>query len=91
MAEVRDPHPMVGVVVVNYRATRLTLACVESLVRTRWPADRLAVMVVDNSDDADLTRLLAQRFPAVLHRASGGNGPHRAQVEIYEWLRKEHA
>ena len=73
MAEVRDPHPMVGVVVVNYRATRLTLACVESLVRTRWPADRLAVMVVDNSDDADLTRLLAQRFPAVLHRASGGN------------------
>ena len=73
MAEVRDPHPMVGVVVVNYRATRLTLACVESLVRTRWPADRLAVMVVDNSDDAELARGLAQRFPAVLHRASGGN------------------
>jgi polyphosphate kinase len=23
-------------------------------------------------------------------RANGGNGPHRAQVEIYDWLRKEH-
>jgi polyphosphate kinase len=24
-------------------------------------------------------------------RANGGNGPHRAQVEIYDWLRKEHS
>jgi polyphosphate kinase len=24
-------------------------------------------------------------------RANGGDGPHRAQVEIYDWLRKEHS
>ncbi len=73
MADERGDHPLVGVVVVNYRATELTLACVESLIATEWPADRLRVMVVDNSDDAGLTGALAGRYPTVIHRASGGN------------------
>ena len=73
MTDDRRSRPLVGVVVVNFRASELTLACVESLLSTRWPADRLRVMVVDNSDDDDLARALAERFPAVIHRASGGN------------------
>ena len=73
MTEPRRGHPLVGVVVVNFRATDLTLACVESLIATDWPADRLRVMVVDNSDDAGLAAALAERFPGVIHRASGAN------------------
>jgi hypothetical protein len=73
MTDGRRSHPLVGAVVVNFRAAQLTLACVESLMRTRWSAERLRVLVVDNSDDVELAGDLARRFPAVIHRASGGN------------------
>ncbi len=73
MVDAGTAHPLVGVVVVNYRAMDLTLRCVDSLVNCLWPSDRLRVMVVDNGDDGDLASAVTERFPPVRYRFSGGN------------------
>jgi GT2 family glycosyltransferase len=53
--------PYVRVVVLNYDGGEMTIDCVESLLATQWPADRLEVLVVDNgSVDGIADRLKAE-------------------------------
>jgi GT2 family glycosyltransferase len=53
--------PVVGVVVVNHNGGELTLDCLQSIVRTEWPAAQLRVVLVDNaSDDGIATRVRAE-------------------------------
>ena len=55
------PASCVGVVVLNYDGGDLTLRCLESVLRSDWPADALEIVLVDNSSSdgvADRARAL---------------------------------
>lgn len=53
-----QPHPMVGVVVLNWNAAWFTRRCIESLWRTDYPRARLRIVLVDNgSVDGSLQEL----------------------------------
>lgn len=41
-------HPRVRVVVLNFDGGQMTLDCLDSLLATEWPAERLEIVVVDN-------------------------------------------
>ncbi|MGI9646232.1 MAG: glycosyltransferase family 2 protein [Ilumatobacteraceae bacterium] len=41
-------HPHVRVVVLNFDGGQMTLDCIDSLLATDWPVDRLEIVVVDN-------------------------------------------
>jgi GT2 family glycosyltransferase len=63
------PTPRVRVVVVNYNGGDLTYRAVERLVATRWPADRLELVVVDNaSTDGVRDRLRGSGWPVTILR-----------------------
>lgn len=75
------PAPMVRVVVVNFNAGARLAKCIRAVVATRWPADRLEVVVVDNASSdrsADGLEEIAEnvrvlRSPANLGFAGGSN------------------
>lgn len=60
-----EPVPFVRVVVLNYDGGPMTIDCVESLLRTDWPADRLEVVVVDNGSVDGIAARLRAEYPAV--------------------------
>lgn len=60
-----DIVPMVGIVVVNYFGGDRTLECLASLQRLTWPADRLAVVLVDNGSTPEFSNQVAATFPSV--------------------------
>lgn len=43
-----DAHPLVRVVVLNFDGGQMTLDCLDSLLATDWPPDRLEIVLVDN-------------------------------------------
>lgn len=50
-----DPSaPLVRVVVLNFDGGPLTLACLDSLLATDWPEDRLEIVMVDNGSLDDV-------------------------------------
>src|SRR4051794_25474166 len=57
--------PTVGVVVVNYNGGDLTLECLRSVLRTKWPADRLRVVLVDNASRDGIADRVRDELPAV--------------------------
>lgn len=56
--------PRVRVVVLNYDGGAMTLDCVDSILASEWPADRLEVIVVDNGslDDVAATLTVEPRY-----------------------------
>jgi len=60
-----DPAPRVRVVVVNYNGGELVERCVEHLLATEWPTNRLDVVVVDNASGDGSADVLAARFPHI--------------------------
>lgn len=64
--------PFVGVVIVNYHGDDLTIACLEQLSRTIWPANRLETVVVDNGSSPGFAER-AEATGAVRVLASGRN------------------
>jgi N-acetylglucosaminyl-diphospho-decaprenol L-rhamnosyltransferase len=69
----REALPFVRVVVVNYRAGDLTLACVSHLAALRYPADRFEVVVVDNASGDGLVDRLRAEWPNVRVVANADN------------------
>lgn len=66
--------PVVGVVVVNYNGGQLTVDCLQSLLRTDWPAACLRVVLVDNASDDGVAARVRREIPTVevLERAVNG-------------------
>jgi len=60
-----DDRPRVRVVTVNYEGGPLTLDCVERIRSTRWPADRLEVVLVDNASHDGVAEIVRRRWPDV--------------------------
>lgn len=57
--------PMVRVVVVNFDGGAMTQRCLDALLATEHPADRLEIVVVDNASLDGLLWVLAERYPTV--------------------------
>jgi GT2 family glycosyltransferase len=57
--------PLIGVVVVNYFGGDRTTRCLEAVLRSTWPADRLQVVLVDNGSEPGFVAELRDRLPAV--------------------------
>jgi GT2 family glycosyltransferase len=73
--------PLVRAVVVNYNGGDLTRRCLESLEATRWPRDRLELVLIDNASsdgvptavERDLPDVIVIRSPRNLGFAGGSN------------------
>jgi GT2 family glycosyltransferase len=63
----------VRVVVVNYNGGELTIDCLRSLVATRWRADRLEVVLVDNASSDGIVARVRAELPVVAVIESGDN------------------
>jgi GT2 family glycosyltransferase len=70
----RDPVPKVRVVVLNYNGGDLTRQCLASLAATRWPADALEVVLVDNASTDDSVAPALAEHPATRLIARTDNG-----------------
>ncbi len=53
------PAPLVRVVVLNFDGGQMTLDCLDSLLATDWPAERLDLVLVDNGSLDDVVHRLA--------------------------------
>jgi GT2 family glycosyltransferase len=49
-----EPAPIVRVVVLNFDGGDMTLECLDSLLSTDWPSDRLDIVMVDNGSLDDV-------------------------------------
>ena len=65
MSDAATPRPFVRVVVVNYDGGAVTRRCVDALLATEYPADRLQVVVVDNASVDGLNWVLREQYPNV--------------------------
>ena len=65
--------PLVRVVVVNYLGRELTIPCLQSVVRSEWPPDRLQVVMVDNSPSDGVATRVRELMPQVIVIDAGGN------------------
>jgi GT2 family glycosyltransferase len=54
-----DTVPLVRVVVLNFDGGQLTIDCLDSLLASDWPADRLEIVLVDNGSLDDVLQRLA--------------------------------
>ena len=59
MTELVPLVPLVRVVVINFDGGRLTIDCLDSLLASDWPADRLEIVLVDNGSLDDVLDRLA--------------------------------
>ena len=54
-----DLAPLVRVVVLNFDGGQMTIDCLDSLLASDWPADRLEIVLVDNGSLDDVLERLA--------------------------------
>jgi GT2 family glycosyltransferase len=54
-----EPMPLVRVVVLNFDGGDMTLECLDSLLASDWPSDRLDVVMVDNGSLDDVVERVA--------------------------------
>jgi GT2 family glycosyltransferase len=54
-----EPVPIVRVVVLNFDGGDMTLECLDSLLATDWPSDRLDIVMVDNGSLDDVVERVA--------------------------------
>lgn len=59
------PQPRVRVVVLNYNGGEFIERTFAALEATRWPVDRIELIMIDNASTDDSRDLVAKRFPAV--------------------------
>lgn len=57
--------PRVGVVVVHHNGGSLTLDCLQSLLASKWPPERLEVVLVDNASSDGIATRVRTEFPTV--------------------------
>ncbi|CAB4570638.1 unannotated protein [freshwater metagenome] len=59
------PAPFVRTVVLSFDGGQMTIDCIESLLRTSWPADRHEIVMVDNGSLDDVTERVRSTYPMV--------------------------
>lgn len=69
----RAPVPAVRVVILNWNGGSTVLDAVEAVLRSRWPANRLSLVVVDNASTDGSDVEIERRFPVVEVRRAGAN------------------
>jgi len=57
--------PLVRVVVLSFDGGQMTIDCIDSLLATDWPADKLEIVVVDNGSLDDVAERLRAEYPQV--------------------------
>ncbi|CAN5461256.1 hypothetical protein BH23ACT3_BH23ACT3_21430 [soil metagenome] len=57
--------PFVRVVVINFDGGQMTIDCLQSLLATDYPADRLEIVLVDNGSLDDVVERVATEHPSV--------------------------
>jgi GT2 family glycosyltransferase len=57
--------PFVRVVVINFDGWQMTIDCLESLLATEWPADRMEIVLVDNGSLDDVVERVRVELPQV--------------------------
>ena len=65
VADLTADVPRVRVVILSFDGGDMTLDCLESLVRTEWPADRLEIVMVDNGSLDNIALRVQDKFPSV--------------------------
>ena len=60
-----EPLPFVRVVVINFDGGQMTIDCLQSLLATEYPAERLEIVMVDNGSLDDVVERVAGEFPEV--------------------------
>ena len=60
-----SPSPFVRIVVLSFDGGQMTIDCIESLLRTSWPSDRLEIVMVDNGSLDDVTERVRAHHPMV--------------------------
>jgi len=58
-------EPVVRIVVLSFDGGQMTIDCIESLLHTSWPADRLEIVMVDNGSLDDVTERVRAHYPMV--------------------------
>lgn len=58
-------RPRVCVVVLNHNGGSMTLKCLEALLATDWPTDRLGVVLVDNASNDGVAQRVLTELPTV--------------------------
>jgi len=58
-------RPLVRVVVLSFDGGQMTIDCIDSLLRTSWPADRLEIVMVDNGSLDDVCERVKSSYPVV--------------------------
>jgi GT2 family glycosyltransferase len=66
-------QPSVRVVVVDHDGAAMTMACLEALVATDWPFDRLSIVLVDNGSALPVATAVGDRWPQVTVLRSADN------------------
>jgi GT2 family glycosyltransferase len=64
-AEVTAEFPRVRVVILSFDGGDMTIECIESLLRTEWPADRLEILMVDNGSLDNISPRVREAYPSV--------------------------
>src|SRR5687768_15868206 len=67
------PPPLVRVVVVNYNGGSLTERCLQSILASDWPSERLELVMVDNASCDGLAERLDRQGGEVRVIRSGDN------------------
>jgi GT2 family glycosyltransferase len=61
----RPVDPFVRVVVLNFDGGQMTIDCLQSVLASNWPADRLEVVLVDNGSLDDVVERVRAELPQV--------------------------
>ncbi len=57
--------PLVRVVVLSFDGGQMTIDCLDSLLATQWPADRMQIVLVDNGSLDDVAQRVRAHYPQV--------------------------
>ena len=57
--------PLVRVVVLNFDGGQMTIDCLDSLLATDWPADKLEIVLVDNGSLDNVAERVKAEYPQV--------------------------
>lgn len=58
-------EPFVRIVVLSFDGGQMTIDCIDSLLRTKWPTDRFEIVMVDNGSLDDVTARVRAGYPMV--------------------------
>lgn len=61
----KNNQPLITVIIVNYNGSRLLEVCLNSLLETEYPKNKIELVMVDNGSSDDSVKFVKRRFPSV--------------------------